>query len=462
MHVARAAPMTPSGLPHRLICTLSGMLQPTLPVVQPLQPHKRKVVAICDFKPADSWPVKQAETDACCRYFAAAARSADQQEFQGLRPGKLSSELRTALGLGPLDPPPWLPRMRQLGYPPGYTSKAEPDDDQPVEDRIDFLDDAHARPVSDVPLDGIADDHAQLALPAPPDKGQHTVEQPADDDLDFIPFGQESDDMHLSASGAAQAEVSEARTSAAPSTDPSDSSQQAPLSRLVADQLQEGSTAQLSRAESREQQLVQFPGINAPLPQGADPRAWSEQVRNGAGQKMGPGSRAVDIPPAKRPRLASHSSASAASSVCELSARCIPTPCTDGPAAGTAASAQQLVSWACTEWPLAAVHACAAAVGPPGSVHGPGTPPLLTLPGFAQRPLCHAHHFAARHCICQHNRLTAHLPVGIQRCAAVIHFPVLCCQHALPVWSCVQHLFHRRCTTADASEQILKAVLGAV
>ena len=34
----------------------------------------------------------------------------------------LSAELRMALGgLASTDPPPWLHRMRALGYPPGYT-----------------------------------------------------------------------------------------------------------------------------------------------------------------------------------------------------------------------------------------------------------------------------------------------------------------------------------------------------
>ena len=41
-------------------------------------------------------------------------------ELADLKPGQLSSETREALGLGPLDPPPWLDKMRQLGYPPMY------------------------------------------------------------------------------------------------------------------------------------------------------------------------------------------------------------------------------------------------------------------------------------------------------------------------------------------------------
>jgi len=41
-------------------------------------------------------------------------------ELADLKPGQLSSETRAALGLGPLVPPPWLDRMKQLGYPPTY------------------------------------------------------------------------------------------------------------------------------------------------------------------------------------------------------------------------------------------------------------------------------------------------------------------------------------------------------
>uniref|UniRef100_A0A2N9E3M7 CCHC-type domain-containing protein n=1 Tax=Fagus sylvatica TaxID=28930 RepID=A0A2N9E3M7_FAGSY len=50
-------------------------------------------------------------------------------KYDGLRPGALDAETRKLLGLGELDPPPWLNRMREIGYPPGYL---DPDDkDQP-------------------------------------------------------------------------------------------------------------------------------------------------------------------------------------------------------------------------------------------------------------------------------------------------------------------------------------------
>ncbi|KAK4416292.1 protein GAMETE EXPRESSED 3 [Sesamum alatum] len=50
-------------------------------------------------------------------------------KYDGLTPGVLDAETRKLLGLGELDPPPWLNRMREIGYPPGYL---EPDvEDQP-------------------------------------------------------------------------------------------------------------------------------------------------------------------------------------------------------------------------------------------------------------------------------------------------------------------------------------------
>ncbi|XP_074309540.1 uncharacterized protein LOC141644028 [Silene latifolia] len=51
------------------------------------------------------------------------------RKFDGLIPGALSAETRKLLGLGVVDPPPWLNRMRELGYPPGYLDAEE--DDQP-------------------------------------------------------------------------------------------------------------------------------------------------------------------------------------------------------------------------------------------------------------------------------------------------------------------------------------------
>ncbi|CAL5186126.1 unnamed protein product [Lathyrus oleraceus] len=50
-------------------------------------------------------------------------------KYDGLRPGALDDTTRQLLGLAELDPPPWLNRMRELGYPPGYLDAD--DEDQP-------------------------------------------------------------------------------------------------------------------------------------------------------------------------------------------------------------------------------------------------------------------------------------------------------------------------------------------
>ena len=42
--------------------------------------------------------------------------------LEGAQPGVLGAELLAALGLGPLDPPPWLGVMQKLGVPPGGNS----------------------------------------------------------------------------------------------------------------------------------------------------------------------------------------------------------------------------------------------------------------------------------------------------------------------------------------------------
>ncbi|PWA69996.1 PSP, proline-rich [Artemisia annua] len=48
-------------------------------------------------------------------------------KFDGLKPGSLDPETRKLLGIGEFDPPPWLNKMRELGYPPGYLDLEEQD-----------------------------------------------------------------------------------------------------------------------------------------------------------------------------------------------------------------------------------------------------------------------------------------------------------------------------------------------
>ncbi|EOA35180.1 hypothetical protein CARUB_v10020325mg [Capsella rubella] len=49
-------------------------------------------------------------------------------KYDGLKPGSLDAETRQLLGLKELDPPPWLHRMREIGYPPGYLAVEEEED----------------------------------------------------------------------------------------------------------------------------------------------------------------------------------------------------------------------------------------------------------------------------------------------------------------------------------------------
>ncbi|XP_078149117.1 uncharacterized protein LOC144544480 [Carex rostrata] len=46
-------------------------------------------------------------------------------KYDDLKPGILGPESRECLGIGEFDPPPWLSRMRQMGYPPGYLEIVE-------------------------------------------------------------------------------------------------------------------------------------------------------------------------------------------------------------------------------------------------------------------------------------------------------------------------------------------------
>ncbi|XP_043715884.1 zinc finger CCHC domain-containing protein 8-like [Telopea speciosissima] len=48
-------------------------------------------------------------------------------KYDGLRPGALSASAREAMGIGEFDPPPWLFRMREMGYPPGYLDPVDDD-----------------------------------------------------------------------------------------------------------------------------------------------------------------------------------------------------------------------------------------------------------------------------------------------------------------------------------------------
>ena len=56
-----------------------------------------------------------------CRYFLQPQEAG--AEYAGLGPGRLTPEIRKALGIKATAPPPWLQQMRQLGIPPDYRAK---------------------------------------------------------------------------------------------------------------------------------------------------------------------------------------------------------------------------------------------------------------------------------------------------------------------------------------------------
>ncbi|XVE77448.1 hypothetical protein DITRI_Ditri13aG0063600 [Diplodiscus trichospermus] len=87
-------------------------------------------------KPRDNVAVNAARKQHYKRNQNTASRSAIRYyqnchggKYEDLKPGVLGAETRQLLGLGEFDPPPWLHRMREIGYPPGYL--APDDEDQP-------------------------------------------------------------------------------------------------------------------------------------------------------------------------------------------------------------------------------------------------------------------------------------------------------------------------------------------
>ena len=79
-------------------------------------------------------------------------------------PGVLSAELRALLGIGPADPPPYLRRMRELGYPPGYVGvppSSTADGGEAVEEELCW----HAHATEPAPQGGGAAPSEQRPVP---------------------------------------------------------------------------------------------------------------------------------------------------------------------------------------------------------------------------------------------------------------------------------------------------------
>ena len=64
-------------------------------------------------------------------------------EEKPAKPGELSEELRMLLGMREGDPPPYLARMKQLGYPPGYLGDPSDVDGVATDPPLELFDDQH-------------------------------------------------------------------------------------------------------------------------------------------------------------------------------------------------------------------------------------------------------------------------------------------------------------------------------
>ncbi|KAB5516568.1 hypothetical protein DKX38_027216 [Salix brachista] len=147
-------------------------------------------------------------------------QSSSGGKYDGLKPGSLDTETQQLLGLGELDPPPWLNRMRELGYPPGYL-------EYDWFDLINVLS-AHealrARTHGDI-IELVRNDAWANYLPHPDDEDQ--------------PSG-----ITIFADGD------------------------------VEEEQEDGEIMETDHPEPSRKMSIEFPGINAPIPANADQRLW--------------------------------------------------------------------------------------------------------------------------------------------------------------------------------------------
>ncbi|CAI0547699.1 unnamed protein product [Linum tenue] len=103
-------------------------------------------------------------------------QSSSGGKYDGLKPGVLDAETRRLLGIGELDPPPWLNRMRELGYPPGYLDA----DDEEQPSGITIFGEEEAMVVSEEQEEGEIITGNNIPEPPlePPRKMNKTIEFP--------------------------------------------------------------------------------------------------------------------------------------------------------------------------------------------------------------------------------------------------------------------------------------------
>eukprot|EP00878_Enallax_costatus_P019925 GHUV01021039.1.p1 GENE.GHUV01021039.1~~GHUV01021039.1.p1 ORF type:complete len:389 (+),score=137.30 GHUV01021039.1:824-1990(+) len=180
------------------------------------------------------------------RYFNAAFDE-KANGVDSMTPGCISAELAEALGLSStLAPPPWLGRMAVLGVPSRYC-RADDADQGVADGRIAFVDASEDAESEDVDVQPQEQNGAGNGGKS--EASASTQEQQDDPaDADFVPLGAAAAQQHEA--GAANGERNVQQSIPQPG----------------------------KPAVKQRQYTKQFPGVNAPLPEGADAAAWQAEL----------------------------------------------------------------------------------------------------------------------------------------------------------------------------------------
>jgi PSP len=166
-----------------------------------------------------------------------------QREFLLAAPGHLSSSLREALGIGALDAPPWLHTMRAMGLPPAYIPRPAA--------------------VAKVKMEEIE----EAPPPPPPPSLEQVVEQGKEGFM--LP-------VIVDKKGVSSAIINTANLAAqVPTKEEVEDFIQLPVEGEE-DEESDEDKEESSRDKDVSRKEVFFPGVNAPIPEGADPRQWEE------------------------------------------------------------------------------------------------------------------------------------------------------------------------------------------
>ncbi|KAG7672088.1 hypothetical protein Ndes2526B_g06945 [Nannochloris sp. 'desiccata'] len=164
-----------------------------------------------------------------------------QREFPLATPGLLSTSLREAMGIGALDAPPWLHAMRAMGIPPAYKPR-------PAAKTVD-----------------IAEKEKEEMPPPPPPPPPPPLEQEGQgEEVLILPVIE--DKLGVSTAIAINLAAAQGLDKEAddfiqlPKEDDSESDKE--------------EEEEADRVGNIYREEVKFPGINAPIPEGADPIQW--------------------------------------------------------------------------------------------------------------------------------------------------------------------------------------------